>query len=274
MTNFINKVFNRFEFYLHKKRLNIFATIYINFRTLPFKLACKLPIYVYGKITFYSLSGNIQIDASSIKKGLIKIGRQNDNYVNNTISSIHIGQNSTIIFNGYCSIAQGFNVKLSEYSRLVIGDKVQIGNNVRIFGQGYIEIQDFSCISFGSILIDSNFHYQIDLVNNRIRRREGKIIIGKRCWIGNNCILTKGCHIGDDSSVAAGSIASYNYSKVSKAIISGIPAEVQYDQYIMVHSFERENEINEFFIMNPDKKSFKYEGVWSDPIEDLKAFFE
>ena len=54
-----------------KLGINIYKTIYINFRFLPFKQACKLPIWVYGKMKFGYKSGSIIIDAPVSRKMIV-----------------------------------------------------------------------------------------------------------------------------------------------------------------------------------------------------------
>ena len=63
-----------------KLGINIYKTIYINFRFLPFKQACKLPIWVYGKMKFGYKSGSIIIDATFRRK-MIEIGINRDRFM-------------------------------------------------------------------------------------------------------------------------------------------------------------------------------------------------
>ena len=78
---------------------NIIKTLYLNFKKLPFNQAIKLPIWIYGKITFRSLRGDIVIDSDRIYSGMIKIGKR-DYYVNTGIPQTILTLNGILKFNG------------------------------------------------------------------------------------------------------------------------------------------------------------------------------
>ena len=87
MKQFINRVFGLIERKLTSRWFNPFATLYVNFRTMPFKQACHLPIYVYGKAKFYNLKGKVDFTCK-VKRGLhqrafwqIIIGKRGKNSV-------------------------------------------------------------------------------------------------------------------------------------------------------------------------------------------------
>lgn len=44
---------------------NLIKTIWFNFKMLPIKKAYKLPIYLYGKVSFRSTSGKIVLPQKS-----------------------------------------------------------------------------------------------------------------------------------------------------------------------------------------------------------------
>ena len=52
-------------------KLNLFRTIYFNFRVLPIRQALKFPFHFYGKVSFVNLSGKFEIVSDEIKFGMI-----------------------------------------------------------------------------------------------------------------------------------------------------------------------------------------------------------
>ena len=62
--------------------LNITKTFLINFKSLPFSQAIKLPIWVYGSASFISTRGSINIDCPKIIPGMIHLGFPEDIYFN------------------------------------------------------------------------------------------------------------------------------------------------------------------------------------------------
>ena len=39
------------------RTINLFKTLWFNFKVFPFAVAKKLPVWLYGKVTFRSLAG-------------------------------------------------------------------------------------------------------------------------------------------------------------------------------------------------------------------------
>ena len=57
----VNGILWRMEKFFSRTRIRWFKTLYINFRTLPFSQAIRLPIWIYGPVKLYCLSGKIKI---------------------------------------------------------------------------------------------------------------------------------------------------------------------------------------------------------------------
>lgn len=101
------------------RKCNVIKTIYINFKMLPLKVAVRLPIYVYGKTIFRSLSGTIEIKGV-IHAGMIKIGK-NDYYVKTAIPLTNWILNGKLIFNGPFKFLNGGYLCLSRRGCLEFG---------------------------------------------------------------------------------------------------------------------------------------------------------
>lgn len=57
ISNSINRILSRLESIVVKPKLNLFQTIWVNFRLLQWKEALKLPIFIYGHYSLNTLSG-------------------------------------------------------------------------------------------------------------------------------------------------------------------------------------------------------------------------
>lgn len=57
ISNSINRILSRLESMVAKPKLNLFQTIWVNFRLLQWKEALKLPIFIYGHYSLNTLSG-------------------------------------------------------------------------------------------------------------------------------------------------------------------------------------------------------------------------
>ena len=88
-----------------------------------------------------------------------------------------------------------------------------------------ISIGEYTIVGPGTVIYDAKEHEYSPECGwlNRSGRRTGKpITIGKRCFIGMNCIILKGVTIGDDCVISAGTII--NKDVPSGHIAFGNPA--------------------------------------------------
>ncbi|SHF10297.1 Hexapeptide repeat of succinyl-transferase [Marinitoga hydrogenitolerans DSM 16785] len=114
-------------------------------------------------------------------------------------------------------------VWISPGKNLVIGNDVDIALDVLITTSGGVKIGDRTLIGYRTQIISAN---------HRIPKNRGKIfysgherkkvIIGKDVWIGANCIILPGVHIGDGAVIAAGSIVTKDVPQYT--IYGGVPA--------------------------------------------------
>lgn len=68
------------------------------------------------------------------------------------------------------------------------------------------------------------------------------MIIGKDVWVGANVTILKGCHTGDSSIVAAGSVVIGDVPPF--AIVGGVPAKV------IKYKWTEERTIHKVFLDN------------------------
>lgn len=270
----LNKIFSKLEYWKYKRYVNIMATIYLNLRTLPFKQALKLPLLVYGKVTFASLRGRIIFDCPHVKRGMVKMGRHQDDYIlHSKRQLLRLDKDGSIVVKGYCSIASDFLFKITT-GTLVLGDRVWIGQGVCIDCNERIEIGDCTSITYSTVLSDSNHHFVID-ANKVVRRMSKPIALGKYNWIGNNSIIDKGSVTTDYSIVTHGSLLNKNYRILSgtedSLLLAGTPAKILKKGLRRIFESTNEKELKEYFKTNIDKDSFIWIGSFHDECE-LKYF--
>ena len=203
---------------------NIIKTLYINFKLIPFKQALKLPILIYGKMSFRSMKGKIIID-SAIYPGMIRIGR-NDWYVTtNTPQSTWI-LNGTLKFKGRINIYHGSYIVVSNNGYLEIGTNgTFIGSNSKILCFDKIIIGNNVEITWECQMIDTSFHYVEQMENNKIPSLTKPIVISDNCWIGNRTTISKGTYLPRYSIVASNSLVNKDFRNVGEYhMFAGLPA--------------------------------------------------
>lgn len=65
--NLLARVLGSLEARLNQPWLSIWRTLYFNFRTMPFKVAIKLPVFIYGRVRFFMLNGSVIFEKTKIK---------------------------------------------------------------------------------------------------------------------------------------------------------------------------------------------------------------
>lgn len=108
------------------------------------------------------------------------------------------------------------------------GIDVEIGDRVHIASVKGIEIGD-RCLIASNVYISDHDHGKTDIkdLGNHPKKRKlnsKEIVIGSDCWIGQNVCILKGCNIGSNSIVGAGSVVTHSFPSYS--VIAGNPAKL------------------------------------------------
>lgn len=254
-TSIINLFFGVLEKISSKRYLNLFKTIYINLRLLPFSQAIKLPIFVFGSIKVVSLIGSAQI-RGEVKTGMIRLGDSSPEEFVGQFKSLLANQ-GTIIFNGTFNAFNGIHIRVSKGKTLEIGDNVMLSSNVSIYALDDIKIGNQTRIAYHSVIMSSDMHYSIDINSKEAYRNSAPIVIGNNNWITSNVKVMKGTVTSDWTIVTSGSFLNKNYSKSipPRSIIGGSPAKLIKEGQMRVFSLESEAIISNFFAES-DNKTF------------------
>lgn len=113
-------------------------------------------------------------------------------------------------------------VHIGDVKNIKIGVGSSLGDNKEIYVQamGKILIGDYTRIAAYSKLISSNH----DIYNHN-EHNEGRIKIGKYCWLGIGCIILPNVVLGDHTIVAAGSVVTKSFP-TGYCVIAGNPAKI------------------------------------------------
>ena len=145
-------------------------------------------------------------------KASLSLGKNvciNSNFFSNLLG---VYQRTIIIARGEGSITIGDNVGISGATiyardRIEIGDNVLIGVNTKIFDNDFHPIDaeqrkngDYSCLISKPVIIENDV------------------------FIGCNCIILKGTHIGKECVIGAGSVVHGEFP--DKCVIAGNPAKI------------------------------------------------
>lgn len=124
---------------------------------------------------------------------------------------------------GECSIRTP--VFIEESIVLSLGDRVFVNTGLTIVGNGRVEIGSHSMIGPGVTLITAHHHLDPEARHMDRLAINSDVLIGENVWIGANVTLCAGIHIGNDTTIGAGSIVTRNIPSRSFAV--GVPCKVK-----------------------------------------------
>ena len=262
----INNLLGKWENFFSNNWFNPFATLYINLRSFPRNQALKFPIYVYGKPRFCSLKGKMHIDGK-IKSGMIKVNKSLNGVPSNCTLRTEIINDGLITFHGSGFIGTGNRIRVHNNAHLELGFAFKISDMINIGCYAKIKIGNSTRIAHRCQILDTNYHYLVNLNNKTVPPIDKPICIGNYCWIGNNATIMNGAVIPDYTIVTSNSLVNKNFSSIpSFSLIGGIPAKLISSGFRRI---ENQSKIQE--ITNHYKNSSDFY-VIPDGI-DLESFF-
>lgn len=244
----ISRLFSRLDL----PQINIFRTVIFNFTTLPLKQAVKFPIFLYGKVRFYSLEGKIKIEGPVITK-MIKIGANRgllSGYDKST--SIALFKGGSILFKGNVDIGMGSFLRIG--GDLSIENNVDIGADCRIFCDYIIELEEEVHIAFQSRIMDTNFHPLINIETREVYPIKKAVKIGAKSWVASCTHIMPGSVIKKETIVSSNSMVNKDFSKSEgdKMVLGGVPARILRTGMLSIHSSQLEDEIMKHYMKYPD----------------------
>lgn len=157
---------------------------------------------------------------------------------------LHIGINSAIQRSCFIFLhwaednCQNYNEE-KKRGKLVIGNNVRIGPDVRIDAYALVEIGD-NCLFGSEINILTALHGMNPEISESYLSQGSTIksvIIGKGCWIGDRVTILPGASIGDRCIIGANAVVTGSIPSYSIAV--GVPARVIKKWNFETHIWEK-----------------------------------
>ena len=198
-------------------KLDLFRTVYFNYRFLPLKQAWKLPVVIFRKTRFISLKGKVELP-EKVRHAMIKIGRADVAGWHGRQTELSI--DGKLIFHGKATIGSGSAISISKSGTLSFGDKLRITAGCMINCRKSVVLGDDCLISWDTLIMDCDHHEINDAAGKRLNDDKA-VLIGSHVWLGCRAALLKGVRIADGSVVAAGSILTGDFHETPNAVIGG-----------------------------------------------------
>lgn len=201
--------------------LSMPKTLFFNFRHLPFKVAYKLPIWIFYN-TKVNVKGNIIITPMA-SIAMIRIGfHQVPAKSPNDETMLMINREGMLVFEGEAHIGRGSRVYVEKNAKLVLGDNFAISASSIILCYKSILFGRDIQFSWDCLVMDSDTHQIYDKRNKRINE-DKPIVFGDKIWIGCNCTILKGTRVPSNCVIGANSMLTGQKFE-ENSIIAGNPA--------------------------------------------------
>jgi acetyltransferase-like isoleucine patch superfamily enzyme len=183
------------------------------------------------------IGNNVVIDNYKIKivKGIFTIGDNTQliGVKNTNSNSVFIDNGSLSIANN-CIIQSEFCIRFGGICKVDSYTGIMHGTEIRCDEQ--LSIGKYNMISYECMIYDTNTHCTYSSEKRRqmtndsfpyigleIEKPETKpVLIGDDCWLGKRCVILKGVHIGQNSTVATNAVVTK--SCPAESIVYGNPA--------------------------------------------------
>ena len=206
-------------------RTSWIKSAYLNFTTLPFRDAIKMPIILSRYTYFYSLSGKIELTAPA-KFGMIRFGYFGEDVITPKDARTLLQIEGTMRLSSNVHFGNGVIIRIEPKATLDIDTNVRISNRTKIICYDSISIGNDSRIAWECQILDTSFHYMRTISDNSVTELTAPISIGAHNWIGNRVNIMKGAILPDYTIVAAGSLCNKKYDFPEKSLIAGSPAKL------------------------------------------------
>lgn len=222
MYTFLRKIYRKRKLYY---KVNWFKTIYFNFKKFPFFIACKLPVYFYGKVKFQDISGDINIE-SPIKSGMIGFGQRYEKYTvhKGTAEIVLAGK---IVFKGNVQFGKDYFVYVKKGAYAEFGHMSGIASDGKFVCTHSIILGDYVRIASEARIVDTDFHPMIDTLTGEKFSLTSPVIIGNYNYMSNRVSILKGTKTPNYCTIASNSLCNKDYTPLGENIlIGGIPAKL------------------------------------------------
>lgn len=134
---------------------------------------------------------------------------------------IRLYRDATLSVAGSATLGAGTQIQVGPGCRLDLGDHVSFTGNTHVLVSEGVEIGSYSAISFGVLIMDSDYH-QVRVQGRPAGPRQSPVRIGDSVLIGAGAKVLKGVTIGNGAVVAAGAVVTHDVPAAT--MVGGVPA--------------------------------------------------
>lgn len=222
MLSYARKIKKKLKVY---RKVNWIKTLYFNFRMFPFAIACRLPVFFYGRVRFGNLTGTVAIEAP-IRRGMIGFGQPYE-LKRRSAGIAELLLEGRMVFRGSVQFGIDYTVFVSRNATCTMGHMSSMGFASKLMCFDDVMFGDYARIGFESQIINSTVHQLLDTVSGERFPMTGKVVLGSFNYFGNRISIMKDTITPDYCIVASGSICNRDYRPLGQNVmIGGVPARL------------------------------------------------
>ena len=216
--------------------VNLFATLYFNFKMLPFRQAIKFPIVLYFNVKLVSCKVRIILSTDKVRFRMVQIGANGSDMFGQLCTTIDV-RGEILVRGTGIRIGHGSLLRVEKGGTLELFDGAILGAKNTLFCCKSIKLEENSLFSWDCQIMDSDTHSLQDAITGEIKPATQDVIIGKDSWVGNHVIVNKGTILPEGTIVSAMSLLNKDYSQLIKknSVIGGIPAKLLKENRLRVN---------------------------------------
>lgn len=192
--------------------INIFKTVYLNYKVFPWNVAKKLPIYVGWAVDIHEVyRGSIEFqDGIKIRRGIVSLGVCRYPMISNRglVTLLRISPKGKLVLGDDVKIYTGCSIIVTYKGVLSIGSDFVLNQNSRLYCASSVTIGAHCRIGWETQIYDSNFHFMYDSIKHRICNSLCEVCLGHNVWVGNRCTIAKGSLLPDYAIIGSNSLVS------------------------------------------------------------------
>lgn len=207
--------------YPFTQRLSLIRSLYFNLNYFPFKVAVRLPVFIYRGVSLKKMNGRIHLNFEQLKPGSVRIGKYNYGFHSRHDSTIWEQKGGTVIFGRDISVGKGTFISVGKNACMKIGNNVNMGGNDKIICNQFVTLGSNTMVAWDVQIIDTDFHRTLNTVFKTHTNAERPIVIGNHNWLGFGCSVLKGTVTPNRCIIAANTTLRNDFSGEGENIVLG-----------------------------------------------------
>lgn len=208
-----------------EKFLSLPKSLYVSFRLFPFNEAIKCPCLVRYNTKLISLDGTIKVKWGGVKPFMFYVGFGQVGIFDKTYERTVLQINGVVELDGKVYLGQGCRLSVANNAVVHFGKSFVNTATMTLVCSNSVFFGEDCTVAWNTLIMDTDWHQTIDVVNNKVKPCSKPIHVGCRTWIGTRAIVLKGAHIPDGCIIGAGAIITQKFDKENACIV-GNPARI------------------------------------------------